>query len=142
MARIRGTGVELLISTNNSPRQNITNIRSFEMTPELEILSEGYLGMTTELKDMIYNGLTGKFEMHFENQDILRFTSEMVDKATRRTPGVEVNLKVTLNFDNGQRPRIMIPGAEFGAIPMSFGGRKDYGNVAVNFAASGFKYLF
>lgn len=140
--RIKGQEVEVLFSVDSKPRQNITNIRDFEFTPQFEILSEGYLGQTTEQKDMIYNGLEGKMTMHFDNQDILRFAGELVDKARRRTPGVQIQIKVTLNFTNGQRPRILIPECEFGPMPMGFGSRKEYGQVSVNWESSGFQFLF
>ena len=140
--RIKGQEVEVIFSVDSKPRQNITNIRDFEFTPQFEIQSEGYLGQTTEQKDMIFNGLEGKLTMHFNNQDILKLIGELVDKARRRTPGVKINIKSTLNFPGGQRPRILIPECEFGPMPVNFGSRKDYGQVSVSWEASGFQFLF
>lgn len=140
--RIKGQETELLIVVDSQPRQNITNIRDFEITAQLEILSEGYLGQTTEQKDMIFNGVEGKFTMHFDNQDILKFIGEMIDKARRRTPGVKINLKTTLNFPGGQRPRILVPDCEFGPVPLGFGSRKEYGSISLNFGASGYQFIF
>lgn len=142
MARIKGQETELLISVDAAPRTNITNIRDLEITAQLEILSEGYLGQTTEQKDMIFNGIEGKFSCHFDNQDVLKLAGELIDKARRRTPGVKINLKTTLNFANGQRPRILIPDCEFGPLPLGFGSRKEFLTASFTFASSGYQFLF
>jgi hypothetical protein len=140
--RIKGQEVELLFIQDGKPISNITSVRDLEITPKLEILSEGYLGQTTEQKDFIFNGISGKLSIHFGTQDILKFTAALVDQARRRVPGAKINLKTTLNFPNGQRPRILIPDCAFGEMPMSFGGRKEYGTVSINFEASGFNYMY
>lgn len=140
--RLKGQAVEVLISSGNKPLTNLTNIKDFEVTVQQEILSEGYLGQTTEQKDSIFNGIAGNLTIHIDNQDVFKFVSEIVDKARSRTPGLKVNIKATLNFPNGQRPRIMINDVEFGDIPLNFGSRKDYGSVKLTFEASNFSYLY
>jgi hypothetical protein len=60
----------------------------------------------------------------------------IVDKARRRTPGTKINVKATLNFPNGERPRVVIPDVEFGELPLNFGSRSDYGAVTLDFEAS------
>ena len=140
--RIKGQEVELLVVLDGKPQTNITTIKDFEFTPELEILDEGYLGQTTNQKDSVFTGLAGKFSMHFDNQDILKFMASVIDKARRRTPGTKINIKATLNFPNGQRPRVMIPDCEFGDFPVNFGSRKDFGSVSLTFAAAEVQFLF
>ncbi len=140
--RIKGQNVEILLILNGAPQTNITTVRNFEVTFQTEILSEGYLGETTERKDTIFKGLTGKAEIHFDNQDILKFYAAIVEKSRQRVPGAQVNIKATLNFPNGQRPRVMVPDVEFGPLPVNFGSRGDYGTASLDFAASDGKFLF
>jgi hypothetical protein len=136
MTRLKGQETELLIVVNGAPQNTITTVRSLEINTETEILSEGYLGETSERKDSIFKGMSGKIELHIENQDILKLFQKITDKARRRTPGVKINLKTTLNFSNGQRPRVLISDVEFGPMPLSFSSRADYANVSLDWAAS------
>lgn len=140
--RIKGQEVELLFILNSKPQQNITDIKDLEIVANLEILSEGYLGQTTEQKDSIFTGISGKCTLHYATQDILKFAASLIDKARRRTPGTAVNVKATLNFPNGQRPRVMLPNCEFGEIPMNFGSRKDYGSIGLSFQASEVSFIY
>ncbi len=140
--RIKGQEVELLLVVNGNPKSNLTSVRSFEVTLNTEILSEGYLGETTERKDSIFKGLSGKMSLHIDSQEILKVFQAIVDKARRRTPGTKINVKATLNFPNGQRPRVLISDVEFGPMPLSFGSRQDYGSVDLNFEASDWKPLY
>ncbi len=140
--RIRGQEVELLLVVNGAPKSNITTVRSFEVTLQTEIASEGYLGETTERKDSIFKGVAGKIEMHFDNQEVLKVFQTVVDKARRRTPGTKINIKATLNFDNGQRPRVLIPDVEFGPMPLNFGSRTDYGTASLDFEASDMQIMY
>ncbi len=140
--RIKGQEVELLLINNGRPESTITLVKNFEFTPELEILTEGYLGQTTEQKDSIFMGISGKMDVHFENQDILKFMGSIIDKARRRLPGSQINIKATLNFPNGQRPRVLLPRVEFGPMPMNFGGRKEFGSVNLAFEGSEINFIY
>lgn len=131
--RIKGQEVEVLISVGNVPQTTITDIRSFELTFQLEKKSEGYLGETSNRKDEVFNGIQGKIELHYENEDVLNLVKAIVDRAQRRTPGTKINIKATLNFPNGDRPRILLSDVSFGEIPMSFGSRTDYGTMSLDF---------
>jgi hypothetical protein len=133
--RIKGQSVEIIIVSNGVPLTNITTIRSFEMSFQTEILREGYLGETTDRRDSIFRGISARMSLHVENQDILALFTQIVDKARQRVPGLQVNVKVTLNFPNGQRPRVMIPDVEFGELPFNFGSRSDYGEVSLSMEA-------
>lgn len=134
--RVKGQEVEIMLIVNSVAQVTLTDIRSSEFAFMLEILSEGYLGETTERKDSIFKGIRGDLELHFENSDIFKFFKAVVDKARRRTPGTLINIKQTLNFPNGQRARVLIPNCEFGEIPVGFGSRGDYGTVKLTFEAA------
>jgi hypothetical protein len=134
--RIKGQEVETILVLNGTPQSTITDIKSFEFTFDLDIMSEGYLGETTDRKDAVFKGISGNMELHFENADVFKLFTAIVDKARRRTPGTKINIKATLNFPNGNRPKVMIPDVEFGAIPVSFGSRTDYGSIKLDFQAA------
>lgn len=139
--RIKGQEVEICIVSGNTPLETITDIRSFELTAQLEILREGYLGETTDRRDEIYKGVKGRMELHFENDDIVALTRQIIDRARRREPGLKINIKATLVFGNGDRPRINIPNAFFDAIPMNFSGRGEYGVVTLDFEAEDYSVV-
>jgi hypothetical protein len=134
--RIKGQEVEVIIMVDGQAKTNITTIKNFDFTFQLETTSEGYLGEKTERKDSVFKGIAGKMELHIENQDIFDLVKAAVDKATRRTPGTRINIKATLNFPNGQRPKVIIPDVELGEFPFSFGSRTDYLSVTVNYVAA------
>lgn len=140
--RIKGQEVEAILVVNGAPQLTTTDIKSFELTLQLEILSEGYLGETTDRKDSVFKGIAGSLELHVENQEFLKLFQTIVDKARRRTPGTRINLKATLNFPNGDRPRVLIPDVEFGELPLNFGSRTDYGAITLSFEASNLQVLY
>ena len=140
--RIRGQEIEVLVVVNGAPKTNMTSVRSFEVTLNTEVMSEGYLGETTERKDSIYKGVSGKIELHFDNQEVMKVYQAIVDKARRRTPGTKINIKATLNFPGGQRPRVLISDCEFGPMPLSFGSRSDYGTASLDFEASDVSFMY
>lgn len=139
--RIKGQEVELVIVEDNEPLTTISDIRSASITGSLEVLTEGYLGETTDRRDDIYRGFSGDLEVHFENRDILDFARRLIDRARRREPGVTINIKMTLQFPNGQRVRVVLKDVFFGEIPIGFPSRSDYGTVSLSFEGSDFSVI-
>lgn len=140
--RIKGQEVEVLVVVNGAPKTNMTSVRSFEITLNTEIMSEGYLGETSERKDSVFKGVSGKIELHFDNQEVMKVYQAIVDKARRRTPGTKINIKATLNFPGGERPRVLVSDVEFGPLPLSFGSRSDYGTASLDFEASDVAFMY
>lgn len=132
--RIRGQEVANFIVVGNQPVLTVTDIKSLEIEWQLEIQSEGYLGETTERKDTIFKGIRGNQEYHFENPDIFQIVFAVLDRASRRVPGLVINTKTTLNFQ-GRPYRLIVPNCQFGAIPMKFGSRADYGTITLPYEA-------
>ena len=124
-SRIRGESVEIQV-IDGGQLTSINDIRSFEFAAQLEILREGYLGETSDRRDEIYRGYRGRMELHFENQDFLEFMRSVIDRARRRRLGVQINIKATLNFPNGESPIVNLIDCYFGEIPVTFGSRTDY----------------
>ena len=139
--RIKGQEVEVILVVDGKAQDTITDVRSFEIGLKTELKEEGYLGEKTNRYDEIFNGVRGRMELNFENQDVFSLFTAVLDRAKRRTPGTQINVKATLNFPNGDRPRVLIPNVFFGEIPMNFGSRGDYGTVGLEFAAEDFNQL-
>lgn len=140
--RIKGQEVELILVEDNVPLTGIADVRSFSMEAQLEILKEGYLGETTDRRDSVYRGFSGSMELHFENRDVIDLTRRLIDKARRRTAGSRINCKVTLVFpEGGERVRVLLKNLEFGAIPLGFGSRADYGTISLPFEGEDFNVI-
>lgn len=133
--RIRGQEVEILLIVDGVVQENITSVRSFEVAAKLEIKEEGYLGEKTNRYDEIFNGMRGRLELNFENAAPFDLMFAIIDRAKRRTPGTQINVKATLNFPSGDRPRILVSDVFFGEIPFNFASRSDYGTVGLEFQA-------
>lgn len=133
--RIKGQEVEVLLIVDGTVQDTITDVRSFEVAAKLETKEEGYLGEKTNRYDEIFNGVRGRMELHFENKDVFTLLQSIIDRAKRRTPGTQINIKATLNFPNGDRPRVLVANAFFGEVPINFGSRGDYGTVSLDFQA-------
>jgi hypothetical protein len=139
--RIKGQDVDVQIIQAGRVLTTLYNIKSFDFAYELEIKKEGYLGQKTDKRDSVFNGISGKMEIHPENQAVLVFMEAVRAKAENRTPGVQFNIKATLNFPGGDRPRIVIPDVEWGQIPFSFSGRTEYGTVSLTYEAANAQVL-
>ncbi len=139
--RIKGQETIVTIVENNVPITTIRDINSLDMEAQLEILTEGYLGETTDRRDEKYNGFSGSIGMHFSNPDILKFTRRIIDRARRREVGVQINITSTLSFPNGVITRMLLKDCFFGAIPMSFGSRGDYGTITLPFEGSDYSVI-
>jgi hypothetical protein len=134
--RIKRQEVSVLIIVDSVQQDTITDVKSFEVAFQTEVLTEGYLGETTNRKDEIFNGVKGKMTLNFENQAIFTLFQSIIDRAQRRTAGTQINIKAALNFPNGERPKIFINDVFFGELPMTFGGRSEYGEVTLDFESA------
>lgn len=139
--RIKGQETEIVFIENNVPLTTLADVKSFEVEIQLEILKEGYLGETTDRRDSVYRGFSGKMEAHFETRDVLSFATRLVDKARRRVPGARVNCKTTLNLPDGDRVRVVLKDLEFGPIPLNVAGRTDYVSVSLSFEGANFTVI-
>jgi hypothetical protein len=119
-----------------------TDIQSFEMMSVTETTEEGYLGEKANRYDEFYKGYTGNLKMHNSNGELFKFMQIVKDRAQRRTPGVVINIKATLNFPNGtDRPRINLNDAFFDEMGISFGSRDAYAETTLTFKGTEFKVL-
>lgn len=134
--RLKGQETSIVItSTTNGVEPAFNDIKSFEVQFDREILSEGYLGQTTEKKDDIFNGVSGNLEFHTESADVMAFAQRLNEVSKRRLPGESITIITTLRFPTGGTRRVVISDAKFGNIPIGIGSRKDFVNFKLEFAA-------
>lgn len=134
--RIKGQEVEILLVQDGNIQSTITDIHSFEVGAKLELLQEGYLGETTDRYDEVFKGMRGRIEYHVENGDFLNLMLAFINRAKRRTPGTIINVKATLNFPNGQSPRLIFSNIFSGEQPIGVPGRPNYVTYGMEFACS------
>lgn len=141
--RIKGQEVRVVMVSPSGTETSLSDVQSFEVEPLMEVLSEGYLGETTERKDDIFKGVRGSMEIHLEDRDFFNFQQAVIDRSQRRSPAeARFNVIATLAFPNGDRVRVLMEDIFFGAPPLSVGSREDYVSVSLDFEASQVAYLF
>lgn len=138
--RIKGQEVELNVVAGGA-LVVFTDVQSFEMMQVTETKEEGYLGEKGDRYDEFYKGYTGSFKMHNSSPELFNFLQTIKDRAQRRTPGVVINIKATLNYPSGARARVMLADAFFDEAGINFGSRADYGETTFNFKGSNYRVL-
>ena len=83
--RIKGQEVSVVFVGPNGTEDAFAAVQSFEATTQMEILTEGYLGETSNRRDDIFNGLTGNVEMHIQSNDYAAFWKRVKDRARSAT---------------------------------------------------------
>lgn len=141
--RIKGQEVRVTFVGPNGTETALSDVQSFELEMQLEVLSEGYLGETTERKDDIFRGVHGRMEIHIEAQEYLRFMDSVVQRSQRRTAAdAQFNVIATLNFPNGTSPRVLLEDVFFASMPTNVGARDEYVQGTIEFECSGYRTLF
>ena len=140
--RIKGQEVTVTVISPNGPERSLGDVQSFEIEPMLEVLSEGYLGETTERKDDIFKGVSGSMEINLEQTDFFVFQNAIIERSQRRIPAANViSVNATLAFPDGTFQNILMEDVFFGATPMSVGSREDYVSVSLDFECSEVQYI-
>lgn len=139
--RIKGQEVSLNFVVAGQIVNSLTDIKSFDVNVDLETLEEGYLGQTSNQYDEVFKGISGKAQFNFSSPAVFLFVQAVLNRAQRREPGTQINIKATLNFPSGQRAQVLIPNAFFEAIPIGFAGRTEYGMLDLSYKASGITFL-
>lgn len=134
--RVKGQEMTVIFVQGGKPVATMTDFRNIEFELMLDRTEEGYLGETSNRYDEILKGMRVSSDLHFENQDIFAFIQAIIDRATRRNTNLKINLTATINMPNGQRPKLYANDLFFGAIPINFGGRAEYGSVKFDAACS------
>ncbi len=135
--RVRGQESEVRMIKDGVLYDTITKITNFNAELMLEVISQGFLGGTTEEKDEIFNGVKYGFEAQLDGPEWFDMEMAILKRAQRLTPDVQFTVVSTLYFPDGRTRIIVIPDAKFGAIPLTIGSRKDYVTVKIDGEASG-----
>lgn len=139
--RIRGQEVSVLLVVDGTPQSSLTNVQNFEVMLEMEKQEEAYLGETSNRFDEIYKGVSFKMDVHNSDPDLFNFFDAVKSRAQRQTPGVQVNIKATLQYPSGDRRRVIIQDAFFENMGLTFGGRTEYGSTTVSGEASEYRVI-
>lgn len=134
--RLKGQSVSLLLIKDGETLDTLTDIKSFELTYQLEQKDDGFLGETTNRKDAVFNGITFQMEMQTSNNGVWKLAKDLITKAAQRTPGFQVNIKGSFSYPDGTRVMVVIPDAVFGEVPFSTGGRGEFVTVRLSGSAS------
>lgn len=133
--RIKGQEVSVILTRDGVTENELTDISNFNAELEMEQISQGYLGMKTELKDDIFKGVKGDMELNIHSSDIFPFAQAVLDRTKRNTPDVVFNIAGVFSFPNGETVNLRISDVKFGALPFNTGSRADYVKVKLDFVA-------
>lgn len=134
--RVKGQEVEVIMLEDGAPQSSLNTAQSMNFTFKTERLREGYLGETTDRYDTVFHGVEGKVKFHFDNPAPFKITTDIINKARRRTPGTRFNLKASVSFPSGRRARVVFQDVEFGELPFNVGGRTEYVDFELDFGCS------
>lgn len=139
--RLRGQEVSVQVVKDGALLADITDVKSFEVEFQLEVMSEGYVGEFTDRRDDIFKGITGKIELHIENGAPFDLINEIVLRAQRRVAAAQFNVQSTVSLANGQRKRLIINDLFFGSVPFNVASRTDYVTYSLSFEAGEGKFI-
>ena len=131
--RLKGQNASIEFFTNGAS-QTFGNIRSSEVELQLEILTEEYLGSSFPSKEMVYNGIKGRLTLHLDKNDkysdLLRAA---LGKATDVLSETKFNVVTKIAHPGGSTIKITATDVVFDGLPLSFAGRKDYGEFTISY---------
>jgi len=139
--RIKGQETVVRIIRNGVVETELTDIQNMEITWDLELLDEGYLGETTNRKDDVFRGMSGRMTLHMEGDGPFEFVNALVNRARRKVPMFSVDILTVLKFPGGSSPKINLPDCRFGGVPMGFQERGEYVTIDLEFACSEYQII-
>lgn len=129
--RIKGQEVECTFLTNGQIMANSIAIQSNNLKIMMEILTEGFLGETTNRKDFVFNGIGGEVSLQFSGPEVFNMINGFIDVARRRVAsGTQTNVKHVYKFSSGRRGLVVLPDVSPGEITIDTSGRVDYVKVS------------
>lgn len=139
--RLIGQDTVVTLVQDNRPLTQIDTVKSHEITVQLEILKEGFLGQTTDLRDEVFRGIAGKMDLQLAAIDALTLMNAIVQRAKNRQSGTRVTIKSTFQFPNGDRAIFVIPDVKFGEVPINNAGRTDYVSMSLTYEADDMQFI-
>lgn len=139
--RLKGQETSVTFVSANGIEDSVADVKSFDFQYDRDILSEGYLGQRTEQKDDIFKGVSGKVTFHVRSELVLDLIGRINEATKRRLPGEQFEIVSTLTFPTGNRRRIIVGDAKFGAIPITSPSRDDFTEITFDYAADDARIL-
>lgn len=139
--RVRGQEVSVQVVQNGKIVAELTDVKSFDVEFQLDVMKEGYLGEFTDRRDDMFKGISGKIEFHIENNAPFDFINAVVQRSQSRVKGTQFNVQSTINLPNGQVKRLLVNDIFFSSIPVNVSGRSDYVVYSLPYEAAEGKFL-
>jgi hypothetical protein len=139
--RVRGQEVSVQVVQNGKIVAELTDVKSFDVEFQLDVMTEGYLGEFTDRRDDMFKGVSGKIEFHVENNAPFDFINAIVQRSQSRVKGTQFNVQSTINLPNGQVKRLLVNDIFFSSIPVNVGSRSDYVTYSLPYEAAEGKFL-
>lgn len=133
--RLKGQETQIRMLRNGAPTQVTNAIASIEITDELEVLEEEYLGETEARYDDIYKGTTFSFEIHLEGIAPFDLRDEVVARAQRRDgAAARFDIAFVASLPTGQNRLLTLVDVKFGPIGTNDSARAEF--VTMSFEGS------
>lgn len=139
--RIKGQEVAFtMVSDAAGVERSLGLVKSCELSPQFDIITQGYLGETTDRRDDIFKGVTGNMEVNIAAREYFAFLGRVKDRAQRRVAGsTKFQLMGSFKFDDGTRVTITIDDVFFGEQQVSVSGRDEFVSCRIAFEADDFR---
>ena len=139
--RVRGQEVSVQVVQNGKIVAELTDVKSFDVEFQMDVMAEGYLGEFTDRRDDMFKGVSGKIEFHIENNAPFDFINAIVQRSQSRVKGTQFNVQSTINLPNGQVKRLLVNDIFFSNVPVNVSGRSDYVTYSLPYEAAEGKFL-
>ena len=139
--RVRGQEVSVQVVQNGKIVAELTDVKSFDVEFQMDVMKEGYLGEFTDRRDDMFKGISGKIEFHIENNGPFDFINAIVQRSQSRVKGTQFNVQSTINLPNGQVKRLLVNDIFFSSVPVNVSGRSDYVTYSLPYEAAEGKFL-
>jgi hypothetical protein len=139
--RVRGQEVSVQVVQNGKIVAELTDVKSFDVEFQMDVMKEGYLGEFTDRRDDMFKGISGKIEFHIENNAPFDFINAIVQRSQSRVKGTQFNVQSTINLPNGQVKRLLVNDIFFSNVPVNVSGRSDYVTYSLPYEAAEGKFL-
>jgi hypothetical protein len=135
--RISGQDTVISILVDGRPLNEITAVKSHEITAGFKVTEEEYCGETSPRFDEFFTGIKGRLEFDVESAEALSIIDLLITRARNRAITTKITIKTVLQFPNGDRAMVNISDdVAFSDVPLSFGGRSEYGKMTLSYSAS------
>ena len=141
LQRIKGQEVEFRFIVAGKLVTTLTEVTSLELAMQFEILREGFLGETTDRRDDIFRGIRGRADLQLGSGAIFDLARQLLQRSTRREPGITINAKAAFNFPQAGRRIALMDNLFFGELPFNTGGRGEYVTSSLEFEAETIRFI-